>query len=625
MPQRQPTSGTIVPLIQPGTEHSIRHPPARSDPAATAEETAPTNSAKPSDKRQDDAPEQPLDRQIHAAIARATGGLSPMALAGAWFDWLAHLAVSPGRQMELATLAAMEAVRLSHEAKPMLHGPLPSRQALPMDRRFADEAWQIWPFRHHANMFLAVERWWDEATSHVHGATAAHQAVVGFTARQWLDIWSPANFLLANPEAMVRALNTKGRSLAEGYRHLQEDMQLAAAGKPAAGTDAFKVGETVAITPGKVVARTPLAEIIQYEPTTGKVHAEPIVIVPAWIMKYYILDLQPANSLVRHLASQGFTVFIISWKNPAEAERDVSFDQYRSDGVMAAIDAATAITGAQHVHAAGYCLGGTLLAITAAAMARDGDARLKSLTLLAAQTDFHEAGELRLFISESQLAFLEDMMWQRGFLDGPQMMGTFNLLRSNDLIWSRMVREYLMGERRRMVDVMAWATDTTRLPARMHTEYLRSLYLDNDLAEGRFKVAGQPVALQDIRVPVFALGTEWDHVAPWRSVYKIHLSLDVPITFALTNGGHNQGIVTPPGTPGRHYRQAERRPGDLYADPDAWLANHAPLEGSWWDGWVTWLKQHSPVGMVAPPPLGNPEAGFGAIDDAPGTYVRTTS
>ena len=569
-------------------------------------------------------PSHDLDRKVHASIASLTGGLSPIALAEAWFDWVSHLAISPGRQMELGGLAFMEAIRLLHEAKPMLSGPEPGLRALPHDRRFRDEAWSIWPFRHYANMFLACERWWDGATGDVQGLTEAHQAMLQFTARQLLDMWSPSNFIPTNPEVGVRLLNTKGRSLAAGLQHFRDDLKLYAEGKAGAGTEAFKVGETVGISPGKVVARTDLAEIIQYAPTTPKVHAEPVVIVPAWIMKYYILDLRPENSLVRHLVDQGFTVFMISWKNPTSADRDTGFDQYRTEGVMTAIEAAIAVTGADKVHGVGYCLGGTLLAVTAAAMAGDDDERLQSLTLLAAQTDFHEAGELRIFINESQLALLEDMMQERGYLEGPRMMGTFNLLRSNELIWSRMVREYLMGERRRMIDVMAWASDTTRMPARMHAEYLRAFYLNNDLAEGRFKVDGRHVALQDIRVPVFALGTEWDHIAPWRSVYKIHLSLDTAVTFVLANGGHNQGIVSPPGTPDRHYRLAEKTASDRYADPDNWLAQHEPIAGSWWGGWVDWLKRHSDETMVAPPPAGNADAGFAALGDAPGIYVKAS-
>jgi polyhydroxyalkanoate synthase len=284
-------------------------------------------------------------------------------------------------------------------------------------------------------------------------------------------------------------------------------------------------------------------------------------------MKYYILDLSPHNSLARYLTQRGYTVFMISWRNPGPDDRDLSLDDYRRLGVMAALDAVATICPDRRVHAAGYCLGGTLLAIAAAAMARDGDLRLQSTTFLAAQTDFTEAGELTLFINESQLSFLEDMMWEQGFLDTKQMAGAFQILRSNDLVWSRLVREYLLGERAPMTDLMAWNADATRMPYRMHTEYLRRLFLDNDLAEGRYEVGGRPIGLSALRTPLFAVGTELDHVAPWRSVFKFHLLSDAPVTFVLTNGGHNAGIVSEPGHPHRHYRVATHAPSMWSSTP----------------------------------------------------------
>jgi poly[(R)-3-hydroxyalkanoate] polymerase subunit PhaC len=376
----------------------------------------------------------------------------------------------------------------------------------------------------------------------------------------------------------------------------------------------------VAVTPGRVVYRNRLIELIRYAPATAKVRPEPVLIVPAWIMKYYILDLSPHNSLVKYLTGQGYTVFMVSWKNPTAQDRDLGMEDYRTLGVMAALDTIGAETDADHIHAAGYCLGGTLLSIAAAAMARDGDERLRSVTLLAAQTDFTEAGELMLFINESQLAFLEDMMWEQGFLDSRQMAGTFQMLRSNDLVWSHMVREYLMGERGPTTDLMAWNADSTRMPYRMHSQYLRQLFLDNDLAEDRFMVEGKPVALTDIRVPIFAVGTVSDHVAPWHSTYKINFQTDTEVTYLLTTGGHNAGIVSEPGHAGRSFQVMARKADDHYRDPQTFLAQAPRTNGSWWPEWVAWLAARSGA-AVAPPPTGAAATGDAPHGDAPGSYV----
>jgi len=568
--------------------------------------------------------EHRLDRSAHAAIARLSGGFSPMGLAEAWLDWAMHLSASPQRLGEIAHAGGKEVLRLamlSAGAVATRGVCVPCERALPYDKRFRDPRWQQWPFAIYASNLLAWERWWDEATRDIHGATPHHLELLNFVGRQYLDTLSPSNFAATNPEVLDAIRQTGGRNLVEGAVLAAKDAQRTLSHQRPESAEQYVPGLNVAVTPGRVVHRTPLAEIIQYAPVTGKVHPEPLVIVPAWIMKYYILDLAPQSSLVRHLTEQGFTVFMVSWKNPGPEDRETGFDDYRRHGVMAALDAATTITGARKVHSIGYCIGGTLLSVAAAAMARDGDDRLASLTLFTAQTDFEEAGELRTFIDESQLALLDDMMVEKGVLEGSQMAGSFHLLRSNDLIWSKVIRRYLLGRDEPMDEMAAWSTDATRMPARMHSEYLRAFYLNNDLAEGRFRAGGGSVDLGDIRVPVFAVGTEADYVAPWRSAFRLHRLVESDVTFVLANRGHNQGIISPPGAEGRYFRIGTSRATGNHVDAEQWLARHERQEGSWWPAWFAWLEARSGA-KVAPPPLGRPEAGFAATDVAPGRFVH---
>ena len=563
------------------------------------------------------------DRSLHATAARFTLGLSPAALAKAYFDWATHLAFSPGKQLQLVDKATRKTVRFVNSAfrSAAEGGQAPCCiEPLPQDRRFVGPDWQKPPYNFMYQAFLLQQQWWHNATTGIRGVTKHHEAMVEFASRQLLDMVSPSNFLATNPEVLRHTVSNGGRNLASGLRNLVEDWERAASGKKPVGTENFVVGRNVAATPGKVIFRNRLIELIQYAPATDKVRPEPVLIVPAWIMKYYILDLSQQNSLVRYLTQQGFTVFMISWKNPSPEDRDLGLDDYRALGVMAALDAVRAIVPNQKVHSVGYCLGGTLLSIAAAAMARDGDDRLQSITLLAAQVDFTDAGELMLFINESQVAFLEDMMWEQGFLDAKQMAGAFQMLNSSDLIWSRMVRDYLMGERSPMIDLMAWNADATRMPYRMHSEYLRRLFLNNDLAEGRFTVADKPVALADIHAPIFTVGTVRDHVSPWRSTYKINLLTDTDVTYLLTIGGHNAGIVSEPGHDGRSFQIMTKLADAHYVDPETYLATAPRKEGSWWPEWVAWLNARSGA-PVDPPAMGAAAAGYAPLGNAPGSYV----
>ncbi|WP_083384541.1 alpha/beta fold hydrolase [Cupriavidus malaysiensis] len=565
-----------------------------------------------------------LDTAARGALARWTGSLSPAAGALAWLDWASHLAMAPGKRIELAEHVATGAAELNrYLAECLAAGPGSAHTCIDppaADRRFADPAWRQWPFNLWHQRFLLMQSWWTEATRDVPGVEPHHAQLVAFAARQWLDMLSPGNQLATNPVALRRTLEEGGANLLRGARNAWDDSLRQLAGQGPAGTERFRVGQEVAITPGKVVYRNKLIELLQYRPATGKVRPEPILVVPAWIMKYYILDLSPDNSLIRYLVGQGYTVFCISWKNPDASYRNVGMDDYLRQGVQAALDAVQAIVPKARIHATGYCLGGTLLSLAAAAMARDGDTRLASLTLFCAQTDFSEPGELGLFIDESQVSLLEAQMARTGYLTAQQMAGAFQMLRPYDLLWSRMVNDYLFGQRRPMSDLMAWNTDATRMPARMHSEYLRRLFLDNDLAENRYQVGGKPVMLGDLRLPVFCVGTETDHVAPWRSVYKLHYLSPAPLTFLLTSGGHNAGIVSEPGHPHRSYRVLCRPAGQASMTPDEWLQAAPAQAGSWWPQWVDWLDNLSgPPG--APPRMAARRHGSAALGDAPGSYV----
>ena len=564
-----------------------------------------------------------MDRLGRAVTARLTQGISPHALYAAWFDWASHLANAPGRLIELG----VEAVNIGARFARFATHSLSERAEVPFepqagDRRFADALWKRLPYALWQQAFLAEEAWWASATREVRGMTPKNAARISFITRQLIDVWSPSNLPWANPVIIERTLKESGANLVRGALNFRDDVWRALAMQPEPPADGLEVGKDLAVTPGEVIFRNELMELIQYKPFTERVVAEPVLIVPAWIMKYYVLDLSPHNSLVRYLVERGFTVFMLSWRNPTAEDRDITFDSYRTEGVMAALDAVNAILPGRKIHAVGYCIGGTLLAIASATMARGQDDRLATITLFAAQTDFSEAGELMLFVDESQIAFLEDMMWDQGVLDTKQMAGAFKILRSNDLVWSKMMREYLLGERDPSTDLGTWNADQTRLPYRMHSQYLRGLFLENRLTAGRYAVEGRVIALKDIEAPMFVVGTETDHIAPWRSVYKVQLFTDNELTFLLTNGGHNAGIVSEPDRRGRHYVMATRKRGDRYIDSDTWLTRANPGDGSWWPAWAAWLESKSDAERVPPPAIGAPSHGLMPLCPAPGVYVH---
>src|SRR3984957_20446544 len=552
-----------------------------------------------------------LDRMLHVWQSRYTGGRSPSTVGLALVDWAAHATNSPFQTAALAGPAFAQWSRWVRTAMGAEAGITPK----PDDHRFVAPAWQQYPYNLLTQAVLLGEEWWESVAQSPNGVGRPNARIVAFSVRQWLDLMSPSHVPCLNPEVLEATRATDGANLAAGMRNLMRDQAVANGGAP---TARFIVGKDLAATPAKVFFRNACMKLIQYAPATAPEGVEPVLIVPAWIMKYYILDLSSGNSLIRWLVGQGRTVFAISWRNPGADMRDTSLDDYRTQGVMAAIDAVSAVFGNAKIHATGYCLGGTLLSIAGAAMARDNDGRLASLSLFAAQTDFTEAGELQLFITEDQLDFLNDIMQSQGFMDSDQMGGAFQILQSNDPVWSHAIRDYLLGEHDVPNDLMAWNADGTRLPARMHIEYLKGLFLDNDLAEGRFQVAGRPLALGDMKLPMFVVGTERDHIAPWHSVFKLHLLNDGELTFVLTSGGHNAGIVSEPGHPRRHFRIRARDAGDRTPGTEEWQGETAPQDGSWWLEWSAWLERHSGQ-RVDPQPMG--ASGFVPLCDPPGTYV----
>ncbi len=562
-----------------------------------------------------------VDREFRAMLAKMTGGIAPQDYGTAFWDWWLNLAKSPEKQLELQQTAmkqAMDLWRFNAEAaqgKPLA----PTENG---DRRFSSPAWQQYPFNVYAQAFQNGMALLEQSARSVEGVEPRNAQLVEFAARQAAESLSPANHPLTNPEVLQQTVAERGQNLARGYKHFLDDMERTLSGGDAPGTENFKVGEQVAITEGQVIFRNDLIELIQYSPTTPDVHAEPVLIVPAWIMKYYILDLSPKNSLVAWLVDQGFTVFMMSWKNPTAADRELGMDDYIRKGLYAALDAVATVVPDRSIHAVGYCIGGTLLSIAASALSDWGDTRIQDITLLAAQTDFSEPGELSLYISPAQIEMLEALMYKEGVLDSKQMGGAFTLLRAHDLLWQPAVKSYLKGERDGMIDLMAWNADGTRMPWKMHTEYLIGLYLHNDLAEGRFKVEGETVNLSDIRVPMFVVGTETDHVAPWKSVYKLSgLTSSPEFTFLLTSGGHNAGVISGPVHPKRRHRVRTTHAGEPAPTVDEWFETTEPLPGSWWPTWSGWLKTHSSKERVAPPKMGAPEAGYAPIADAPGDYV----
>ncbi|MCS6892930.1 MAG: class I poly(R)-hydroxyalkanoic acid synthase [Rhodovarius sp.] len=501
---------------------------------------------------------------------------------------------------------------LGGEAEPVIEEPRG-------DRRFRDDAWrenEVFDFIRQS--YLLTARFFTDVVRRTEGLDPKTAQKVDFYTRQFVDAMSPANFILTNPEVLRRTVETGGANLLRGLSNLLADLERGKGRLRIRMTDdtKFKVGENIAVTPGKVVYQNELMQLIQYNPTTETVFKRPLLIFPPWINKYYILDLRPKNSFIRWAVEQGHTVFCVSWVNPDERLAQKGFDDYMKEGVLAALDAVELATGERGVNAIGYCLGGTLLATTLAYMAAKRDTRIKSATYFVTLVDFEQPGELGVFIDEEQLKSLEAKMNKRGYLEGQDMATTFNMLRANDLIWSFVVNNYLLGQDPFPFDLLYWNDDSTRMPAKMHSFYLRRMYQQNDLVKpGAIELLGVKIDLRKIKVPTYMLSTREDHIAPWKSTYRATQIYSGPVRFVLAASGHIAGVVNPPEAGKYSYWVNEKLP----PDPDEWLAGATELAGSWWPDWQRWVSALDPKRVPARIPG---DGKLPVIEDAPGSYVR---
>ena len=487
------------------------------------------------------------------------------------------------------------------------------------DKRFKDAGWQDHMlFDYIKQSYLIAARWLHENVANVEGLDDQTKRKVDFYTRQYIDALAPSNFALTNPEVFRETVSTGGQNLVRGLHNLLDDIERGNGQLKISMTDtkAFELGVNIATTPGKVVFRNDLMELIQYEPTTKKVHERPLLVIPPWINKFYILDLREKNSFLRWAVAEGHTVFVISWVNPNAKLAGKDFEDYLSEGTIAALEAIEQATGAKDVNAVGYCLGGTLLAATLGWLAAKKDKRIASATFMTALVDFTQAGELAVFIDEAQVASLERKMAERGYLEGSEMANTFNMLRANDLIWSFVINNYLMGRDPFPFDLLHWNSDSTRMPAKMHSFYLRNMYMNNALREpGAITLGGVPIDLSKVKAPAYFVSAIEDHISPWKTTYAGPAILGGPARFVLSGSGHIAGMINPPSANKYGYWTNDRLP----PTPGAWLDGAKQHEGSWWTDWREWIGGRAGR-EVAPRVPG--KGRLKALGDAPGTYVR---
>ncbi len=552
---------------------------------------------------------------------KVTSLLDPFNVGGAFVEGAKQLISNPEKLMKANLELWQQHMQLWRHATDKMLGKETEPVAVPDrgDRRFKAKEWEEdGVFDIIRQSYLITSRWLISTVSDIDNLNEEDARKVQFHTRQIADALSPSNFLLTNPEVIRETVRSRGQNLVRGMKNLKRDIE-GGSGKlkiTMADRDAYEVGKNIATAPGKVVYQNDILQLIQYQPTTERVYRRPLLILPPWINKYYILDLQPENSFIRYAVDKGYTVFVVSWANPDSSLANKTMDDYLREGILESLDAIEQATGEREVTTIGYCIGGTLMGAALAYMAAKGDDRVKATTLFTAQMDFSEAGDLKVFIDEKQLDKLDDMMAEEGYLDGDAMYSAFNLLRANDLIWSFYVNNYLLGKDPLQFDLLYWNSDSTRMPRALHMFYLRQMYLHNNLARpGGISLDGVPIDLGTVQIPIYLQAAKEDHIAPYPSVFKAKKLFSGPVRFMLAGSGHIAGVINHPDAGKYNYWMNEAQPDDL----DEWVENAESHPGSWWGDWNDWLKEHSGELVDARTP------GDGALpvfEDAPGSYVK---
>lgn len=561
-----------------------------------------------------------LARQSNAGSADPTA-LDPLNIGSAFMEMTSRMMSNPGKMVEAQMSLWQDYMDLWQSTARRMMGESSGDLIEPDrdDRRFRDEMWnENEVFDYIKQSYLLSARWIQDVVRDVDGLDDKTAAKVDFYTRQFVDALAPTNFVLTNPEVLRTTLESGGENLINGLNNLLSDLE-DGKGKlriRMTDQDAFDVGKNIAVTPGKVVFQNDLMQLIQYTPTTEKVAKTPLMIIPPWINKFYILDLREKNSFIKWAVDEGHTVFVVSWVNPDGSLRDKSFEDYMLEGPIAGLQAVEKATGIKKINVIGYCLGGTLLASALSYMKTKKIDRVASATFFTTMVDFSEAGELGVFIDETQLAHLEKKMGERGFLEGSEMATTFNMLRANDLIWSFVVNNYLLGKEPFPFDLLYWNSDSTRMPAAMHSFYLRRMYQENKLVEpGGIELCGVPIDLTSIDLPAYIISTREDHIAPWKSTYAATQLYKGPTRFVLAGSGHIAGIVNPPAANKYGYWTNNRKA----KSPDTWFKGATQHEGSWWNDWNEWVGKFAGGQVNARTPG---DGKLKVIEDAPGSYVK---